>query len=135
MNITNKTIAKGFVLAGIMNISGAGICSKFFTNETIPAFDPVVMSNFGLLMIMIWGLAYISVAQNYHQVKWLVAVFAVEKFIYGLAWIKWLLNNSLSAVFEKDLLAGVFYSIYGINDWMFCLFFSFVFVRLSAAKS
>lgn len=134
MTITNKMISKGFVLAGLMNITGAGICSRLFTNETIPEFDPTVMSNFGLLMIMIWGLAYISVAEQYDKVKWLVAVFAVEKLIYGIAWIKWLSNHELSAVFEEDVMAGVFYSIYGLNDWMFCLFFLFVFVRLSSFR-
>lgn len=106
------------------------VFSRFFTNAAIPAFDPVVMSNFGLLMIVLWGLAYMSVAKNYHKVKWLVALFALEKVVYGIVWIKWLLNNSIAEVFEKDLMAGMFYSIYGLNDWMFSLFFLFVFMRI-----
>jgi hypothetical protein len=134
MNISKNTITKGFILAGLMNVTGALLLSRFFTNETIPAFDPVVMSNFGLLMIVIWGLAYIAVAKNYDKVKWLVAVFAVEKLIYGIAWIKWLSNNNLSEVFEKDTMAGVFYSIYGANDWAFFLFFLLVFIRLLPVK-
>ncbi|MFT4566040.1 MAG: hypothetical protein ACJA1A_003876 [Saprospiraceae bacterium] len=130
MKITNETITKGFITAGLMNVSVL-IFSRFFTNATIPEFDPAVMSNFGLLMILIWGLAYISVAKTYQHVKWLVAVFAVEKLIYGVVWVNWLLNNSLSDVFEKDLMAGMFYSIYGFNDWMFCGFFLLVFVKLN----
>ncbi|RFC55353.1 hypothetical protein [Brumimicrobium aurantiacum] len=129
MTINNNTISKGFVLAGLTN-SSVLIFSKLFTNPVIAEFDTTVMSNFGLLMIFIWGLAYISIAKNYQQVKWLVAVFAIEKFIYGFIWLQWHLNHSVSAVFEKNLLAGVFYSIYGINDWLFFIFFSFVFIRL-----
>ena len=129
MTIQDATITKGFILAGLMNASVL-ISSRFFTNATIPKFDPSVMSNFGLLMILIWGLAYISVAKSFQQVKWLVGVFAVEKFIYGYVWVNWTLNNNISEVYEQDTMAGTFYSIYGINDWVFFVFFALVFLRL-----
>lgn len=129
MTLKDKTISKGFIIAGLMN-SSVLLFSRLFTNATIPEFDPAVMSNFGLLMIFIWGLAYISVAENFKNVKWLIGIFAVEKFIYGYVWINWLINNDISAVFEKDLMAGAFYAIYGVNDWFFFIFFSFVFIRL-----
>ncbi|WP_309610144.1 hypothetical protein [Flavobacterium sp.] len=133
MILKDATITKGFVLAGLMNMSVL-IFSRFFTNETIAEFDPVVLSNFGLIMIVIWGLAYMSIAKNYQSVKWLVAVFAIEKFIYGFVWIKWLLNNSISDVYEKDVMAGLFYSMYGVNDWLFFVFFSYVFIYLIRLK-
>lgn len=129
MTIQNKTITKGFIIAGLMNLSVL-IFSRLFTNSTIAEFDTEVMSNFGLLMIVLWGLAYISVAKNYHNVKWLVAVFAIEKFAYGFTWTKWILNNNLSDVYEQDTMAGLFYSIYGINDWLFFVFFLIVFIRI-----
>ena len=66
--------------------------------------------------------------------KWLVGVFAIEKFIYGFVWTKWMLNNNLSNVFEKDKSAGLFYATYGINDWIFFIFFSIVFIRLLSLK-
>lgn len=133
MKIENTTITKGFIIAGLMNASIL-LFSRLFTNSTIPEFDPNVMSNFGLLMILIWGLAYISVAKNYQKVKWLIGIFAFEKFIYGCVWINWILNNTISDVYEKDIMAGAFYSIYGINDWVFFIFFLFVFLRLSKLK-
>ncbi len=133
MLATNKTITKGFIIAGIMNFSVI-LFSRFFTNTTINEADPVVMSNFGLLMIIIWGITYIAVSKNYAQVKWLVGAFAIEKFIYGIVWIKWILNNSVSDVFAKDIMAGAFYSVYGINDWVFCIFFSLVFLKLLRGK-
>ena len=133
MNIKDSLITKGFILSGLMNISVL-IFSKFFSNTVFAEFDPVVLSNFGILMIVIWGLAYIAVAKSFHQVKWLVAVFAIEKFIYGFVWTKWHLNNNVADVFAKDTSAGIFYSIYGINDWLFCIFFLLVFIRLMKAK-
>jgi hypothetical protein len=134
MTIKDSTITKGFIIAGLMNMS-ALIFSRFFTNATIPEFDSVVMSNFGLLMIVIWGLAYVSIAKNFHYVKWLVGVFAIEKFIYGYVWITWLINNNIKDVYEKDLMAGMFYSMYGINDWIFFVFFAFVFIYLLKLKN
>jgi len=129
ITIKIESIAKGFILAGLLNMTVL-VFSRLFTNPVIPESDPDVMSNFGLLMIVVWGLAYISVAKNYHSVKWLVAVFAVEKLIYGLIWIKWMLNNSVLDVYAKDKMAGIFYAVYGVNDWVFFIFFLLVFIRL-----
>lgn len=130
MKIQNKTITYGFFAAGLMNIGGVLIFSRFFTNSTINEFDPVVMSNFGLLMIVIWGLAYLSVPKDFVKVKWLIAVFSIEKLIYGIVWIKWLMNNDLAVVYSKDSMAGIFFTIYGANDWLFFWFFTFVFLRI-----
>jgi hypothetical protein len=130
MTMKSKTITKGFIIAGLINMSVL-VFSRFFTNPVISEFDPDVMSNFGLLMIVIWGLAYISVAKNYYNVKWLVAVFVVEKFIYGFVWIRWMLNNSVLDVFAMDKMAGIFYATYGVNDWLFFIFFLLVYIRLS----
>ena len=134
MKIKDSTITKGFIISGLMNLSVL-IFSRFFTNEAIPQFDPAVMSNFGLLMIVLWGLAYISIAKKFHHVKWLVGVFAIEKLVYGYVWANWMLNNNLSDVYEVDVMAGMFYSVYGINDWIFFVFFSFVFIYLLRAKN
>ncbi|MDO6439097.1 hypothetical protein Q4534_16875 [Cyclobacterium sp. 1_MG-2023] len=129
MDLPNRTIEKGFILSGLMNLTVL-VFSRFFSNSTIPEYDPMVMSNFGLLMIVIWGLAYISVAKNYEKVKWIVGVFAIEKSIYGYIWINWMLNNNVSEVYEKDTMAGLFYSIYGLNDLLFCAFFLLVFIKI-----
>ena len=129
MKVGKGIITKGFVFSGIMNIGGALIFSRFFTNEFIPKNDPVVMSNFGLLMIVVWGLVFLSISQKYEQLNWLVGVFAIEKFIYGFNWINWISNNDLSAVYNQDQMAGIFYTIYGINDWFFFAFFLYVFIK------
>ena len=128
--MTEKIIRNGFIAAGLMNIISVLVLSRFFTNEVIPETDPAVMSNFGLLMIMIWGLAYLALAVNYSKAKWVVATFVIEKLIYVIAWLMWMINNNVSEVYEKDLFAGIFYSVYGLNDFIFFIFFLYVFYRI-----
>lgn len=133
--MNQKRIRQGFILAGLMNICGVLFFSRLFTNSAINTADPVVMSDFGLVMIIVWGLAYWCAATIDSGVKWLSGVFALEKLIYGAVWIGWLSQNSLSQLYSKDIFAGVFYSIYGANDLLFMLFFLYVFFRGSPNKS
>jgi hypothetical protein len=134
MKIKREHLSTGFIAAGMMNIVGVLVFSRVFTNAVIPQYDAQAMSNFGLLMIVVWGLAYIAVAKEFHQLKWLIAVFTIEKFIYATHWTNWILNSKFAEVFEKDTMAGIFYSIYGINDWISFLFFLFVFIQLSRKR-
>ncbi|GAB5540237.1 MAG: hypothetical protein Salg2KO_23400 [Salibacteraceae bacterium] len=117
----------GLIAAGLMNIVGALGSSRFFTNTTINEADPVVMSNFGLLMIVIWGLAYIGASAIRSNIKWLAGAFAIEKLVYVSVWLIWLFNNDLSSVYANDFMAGLFYSTYGLNDFVFMVFFLWLF--------
>ncbi|MBS9897490.1 MULTISPECIES: hypothetical protein [Vibrio] len=122
------SVKLGFIAAAMMNIGGVLIFSRAFTNSVINEFDPVVMSNFGLLMIVVWGLAYLGAASVTSGVKWLAGAFAIEKLVYVVAWLLWFNENSLGSVYDQDLFAGIFYSIYGLNDLVFMLFFAWVFL-------
>ncbi len=129
--MNQNQIKQGFVLAALFNIGGVLLFSRGFTNTAINEADPVVMSNFGLLMIMVWGLAYWGAAKIDANIKWLAAAFALEKLVYVVVWISWLSKNSLAQLYREDLFAGVFFSIYGANDLVFMLFFAYVFFRAS----
>jgi hypothetical protein len=125
----NNTLAKkGLVAAALMNIGGVLIFSRGFSNAAINNADPIVMSNFGLLMIVVWGLAYLGAATIQSNIKWLAGAFALEKLVYVVVWCQWIMNNNLSSVYSNDLFAGIFYSIYGLNDFVFMLFFAWLFV-------
>ncbi len=117
----------GFVAAGLMNIGGVLVFSRAFTNTAINEADPVVMSNFGLLMIVVWGLAYLGAATVTSGIRWIAGAFALEKLVYVVVWFQWLSANSLEDLYAKDVWAGVFFSIYGANDLVFMLFFAWVF--------
>ena len=123
-----NSMKNGFIAAGLMNIGGVLLFSRAFTNTTINTSDPVVMSNFGLLMIAMWGLAYLGAAFIDANIKWLAGAFALEKLVYVVVWVMWLSANSLPQLYAKDAFAGVFFSIYGLNDSVFMLFFTWVFL-------
>ena len=135
MTSMNQTlIKKGFILAAFLNFSVL-LFSRGFTNSAINEADPIVMSNFGLLMIVMWGVAYLAAATITSNIKWIAGVFALEKLIYVVIWVKWLLGNSLEKVYSADLFAGLFYSIYGVNDFLFMIFFAWVFLSTSQKNS
>ncbi len=126
--MSRNFLRNGLIAAAAMNIGGAILFSKGFTNDAINDADPVVMSNFGLIMIVVWGLAYGGASAIRSNISWLLAVFAIEKLVYGVVWVRWFSSNSLSSLYEQDLLAGVYYSIYGPNDFGFMLFFLWAFL-------
>ena len=130
---TNMTRIALFA-AGAMNIGGVLVFSRAFTNVAINDADPAVMSNFGLLMIAIWGLAYWGAAAMTSPGKWLIGAFALEKLAYVVVWSNWISDNSLEDLYSRDVFAGVFYSIYGPNDFVFMLFFVWVFLHQRHAK-
>lgn len=128
LNVNKKFVRNGLIAAALMNIGGVLVFSRVFTNDAVNNADPVVMSNFGLLMIIVWGLAYLAAASIHSSIKWLAAAFALEKLVYVVVWLNWMLENSLSSLYSTDLFAGVFYSIYGANDFIFMVFFAWLFL-------
>ncbi len=123
-----RRVKQGLIAAALMNIGGVVIFSRAFTNAAINEADPVVMSNFGLVMIVVWGLAYLGAAFIDANIKWLLAAFALEKLVYVVVWLKWLAENSLAQLYSKDLFAGAYFSVYGLNDFVFMLFFIWAFI-------
>lgn len=126
--MSKQLLRNGLIVSGFMNIFGVLFFSRAFTNVAINNSDPMVMSNFGLLMIVVWGLVFVGAAFINSGVKWLIGAFAVEKFVYVVVWMQWISNNSLASLYSKDIFAGIFYSIYGPNDLAFMLFFAWAFL-------
>ena len=133
-------IHRGFVAAGAVNILGVLLFSKGLTNAYLSELDPQVFSTFGLKVIIVWGLAYLAVGRCYREayptgsgqaVRWVVAVFTLEKLLYFAAWVIWMSKHrsDLGAIFEASPLTGTFYVIYGPNDLLFAVFFGWVFWR------
>jgi len=125
--MNSKLVRNGLIAAALMNIGGVLVFSRAFNNVAINNADPVVMSNFGLLMIIVWGFAYLGAAMISSSIKWLALAFALEKLVYVVVWVTWLIENSLASLYAIDVFAGAFYSIYGLNDFIFMLFFGWIF--------
>jgi len=133
-NMNRNMIKTGFMAAALANIVGVLLFSRVLTNEAINNADPVVMSNFGLMMIMVWGLTYLGTAFVEGNIRWIAAAFTIEKLVYVVVWLRWHLSHDIEALYATDSFAGVFYTIYGLNDFMFMLFFGFVFWKQSVRR-
>ena len=122
------SITLGFQIAGCVNVFGSLLVSAGFTNQRLASLDPVVFSNFGLVAIMLWGLAYVAVSRSYQHVPYLVMVFALEKFVYAIIWIVWMSRfaERLPSVLADAPMTGIFFYTYGIVDFLFGVFFAWV---------
>lgn len=136
MPMPENQIRYGFLLAGAVNIVGVLGASLAFTSPHLALADPAAMSNFGLAVIILWGCAYLATADHWQRMKWLVAVFCVEKLLYGVHWGFWIVANqaSLGEIYTQDFMSGVFLSVYGPSDFLFAIFFAVAFLRASAAS-
>ena len=130
-------ITRGFLLAGCVNFFGTLLVSRCFTNRVLTSTDPVVFSNFGLIAIMLWGMAYVAVSKSYQTVPYVVMVFMVEKFIYAIAWVLWLARSGhqLPSLLSDAPLTGTFFLTYGAVDFLFGVFFAWVACRTLRDRS
>lgn len=126
--MSEKIIRAGFILAGLANIVGILIVTKGMTSDTLFVADPNVFSKFGILMIMLWGLAYIGTSRFATTSVLLPAAFALEKLAYSINWAVWMsgYSDKVEAIRNQDFLGGFFMGGYGINDGLFFVFFATV---------
>lgn len=106
--------------------------SKIFTNSLLNSTDPAVFSWLGQVAIVLWGLAYWAVAKTYRHTPYLLAVFFVEKMVYALTWLLWLLQkgHSLTSIASESLMTAIFFGVYGAGDFAFGLFFGWVALKV-----
>ncbi len=115
-----------FVIAGWANIVAILLATRAFTDSTISQVDPEGFSTPSLVLIMIWGTAYLAVAPRWQRLPQMCLVFAVEKLVYVVMWTQWIRHHrdQLDGVWEEDPLIALFYGGYGIVDLGFgCFFF------------
>jgi hypothetical protein len=124
-----------FLLAGAWNVGGMLLFSKFFTNRLLASLDPAVFSWLGQIAVVLWGLAYCSVAKSYPYVPWLLVVFFVEKMIYAGRWLAWLIahGKTLPKIASESFLTATFYAIYGAGDLIFGFIFGWLALRALTA--
>ena len=117
--------AWGFLVAGLFNF-GIVFASKGFSND-LGTVDPLFASS-GCVCIVLWGLAYMSLAQRYREAPLVSAVFCLEKAFYAIHWLLWIGSHSdeLAALRADDPLTAAFFSGYGIGDAVFMVFFGTV---------
>ena len=119
-------VTTGFLLSAAYN-SGIVFFSRRFGDD-LAKIDPHFDSGscFGILL---WGLAYASLATRYHVAPAVALVFAVEKAFYSARWLLWLSASGLTvlpSLITEDPLTGIFYAIYGSGDIVSMFFFAWV---------
>ncbi len=121
----------GFLLAGFANILGVLGFSLGFQNELLNSYYPAVFSNFGLGMIIVWGMAYIAVSTEHPRASRLIFVFFLEKMVYvGTAVYFWfVMKPDFMMMWEESVLTTLFFIIYGINDLVFGLMFFYAWLQ------
>lgn len=121
----------GFLLAGFANILGVLGFSLGFQNELLNSHYPQVFSNFGLGMIIVWGMAYIAVSTEHPRASRLIFVFFLEKMVYvGTAVYFWfVMKPDVMLMWEESVLTTLFFIIYGINDLVFGLMFLYAWLQ------
>ena len=145
-----------FYLSGIVNVAGISVLAGkeiviYFTSflqsfvqsgasapvlldrTSITSIYPTVFSTEGCIAIILWGLAYISVAKTFHKLPLLCFVFFLEKTFYTLTWWSWIISHPSFHV-EKQFLVNLFFKVYGLNDAFFALvFLAAFFVALNSS--
>lgn len=118
-------ISLGFILAMLYN-SGIVIFSKGFGSD-LGAVDGL-FSPGGCIGVLLWGLAYLALANRYSVAPAVALVFCLEKAFYGIHWCLWISRHSgeIPAMIEADFLTGAFFSCYGVGDLAFMVFFGLV---------
>lgn len=126
----------GFLAAGATNVLGITLFTQGFTSPTFATPFPDLFGFLGQIGVVLWGLAYLSVAGSWLQVPWISAVFAVEKAFYVVTWLHWLVHHhgELPAIWKQSALTGFFYSAYGLIDLAFGLFFLWAFISAARAE-
>ena len=130
--LSDRAITRGFILAGAVNVFGMLVVSKLFTNSLLNATDPAVFSWLGQVAIVLWGLAYWAAARPFRHVPYLVVVFFIEKMVYTVCWLLWLVQkgHSLTSIASESLMTAIFFGMYGAGDLAFGLFFGWVALKV-----
>jgi hypothetical protein len=120
-----------FITAGLFNILGILTISHGFQNTHVSTLFPEVFSTFGMICIMLWGGAYISVSTEYPKVPRILFIFFVEKMLYaGSAVYFWfVLQPDFYSMWDASPLTTLFYASYGIGDFLFGLFFFIMWIK------
>lgn len=133
-----KWIRTVFYLIGTGNICAAALVAvPLYDSTLLTHLYPEVFSPIGLGAIGLWGLAYIAIGSVYDRAPVAVLVLAIEKLFYASLWAPWIMEHwrALGGIFSADPIAGLVYASWGPYDFVSCLFFIFVYIRVTRGQA
>eukprot|EP00036_Acanthoecidae_sp_10tr_P009308 CAMPEP_0182927892 /NCGR_PEP_ID=MMETSP0105_2-20130417/14595_1 /TAXON_ID=81532 ORGANISM="Acanthoeca-like sp., Strain 10tr" /NCGR_SAMPLE_ID=MMETSP0105_2 /ASSEMBLY_ACC=CAM_ASM_000205 /LENGTH=132 /DNA_ID=CAMNT_0025065869 /DNA_START=154 /DNA_END=552 /DNA_ORIENTATION=- len=101
--------------------------SKLFTNTALFEADPL-FSRDGCILVVVWGLMYLSLAWDFRAVPWAFGVFFLEKMFYVQHYV---VHSALGGI-HKDTDCNItrsFLQLYGIGDLVSAIFFLYIWVQ------
>ncbi len=117
-----------YIFAGLYNFSLL-LFNRFFTYD-ISKYDNL-FSTSGIIVILALGLIYMSVYNTYEKIRLTNFAFFLAKLAYFIHWLRWFSLEKINAIYSEDFISGVLFSIYGIGDLMFGLFFLYIGINTS----
>lgn len=120
-------------LVGIVNLTLLIYLTPLKNHEELFRADPLFFGWPGIVVIALWGLAYIASARHWQQLGLLMVVFALEKAFYATHWALWLGDpdnaDRMTYLWQEDLLTALFLQGYGLWDGLCALYFLFLFIQ------
>lgn len=135
MTESPQPIQHVFYAAGAANLFFMAIVSRMLSSEVLPAHDPWFAPG-SVILIWMWGLAYIAAAPGVARAPLLPLVFAFEKGVYAVHWVAWLCwpHAPWAQIWAEDPLVALFLAGYGPIDALFGVFFAYTGWRFVKAQ-
>ena len=123
-------IVWGIKVSSLTSILFLTYFSDFFS-ATFSQWYPEVFSPFGIVIFLLWSCASWLIAEEHHQVRGILIIFALQKFAYTLSWGYWFFYRSatLSEIWTNSATNAIFYAFYGLIEGIMGLFFLWAFVQ------
>ena len=123
MNLPHTRI---IIVLGLANLGPLIYLTPFKEHTELYRADPLWFSAPGLVLIALWGAAYISAAPQWTRLPALLGVFALEKAFYAAHWMLWLGDNGerLEFLWARDPMSAFFLSGYGAWDGLCAIYFA-----------
>lgn len=130
----NALFTRLIIIIGLANLVPLLWLTPLKDGSELFRADPLFFSAPGLILIGLWGLAYIASAAHWSSLGSLMGVFALEKSFYAVHWCLWVGDNGdrLEFLLYEDPLTAFFLGGYGVWDGLCAAFFLYLCIRVRA---
>lgn len=137
MLTADQVTVAGFYQIGWTTVVAPPLLSLGFTNDAMFSAFPGVITPFVFVLLILWGLAFLTAANRVREMRPLVAVFLLMKVAFTASWFVWLFGPyvPLAELWDQSRLAGLFFFAYGPSDTACAVFLAWVLVRTREPQS
>jgi hypothetical protein len=113
-------------ILGLINLLPLIYLTPLKDHEQLHRADALWFGAPGLVLIALWGLAYMAAARHWALLPGMMAVFALEKALYSTHWMLWLSDSGdrMEFLLARDPLTAFFLGGYGAWDGLCAIYFA-----------